>query len=264
MQRWALGLEYDGTPFVGWQWQRNGHSIQAEVEAALSHVAGHPVGTHCAGRTDRGVHALGQVIHFDTQAVRNTRNWLLGLNTRLPDSIAVIWACPVSDRFHARFEAQARRYRYIIANQSLRPALDAQRVSWCRYPLDAMLMHEAAQSLRGEHDFTSLRAKACQAKSPIKRIHSISVQRHGRHIILDVHANAFLHHMVRNIAGVLIAIGRGQQSPEWINAVLASRDRRHPGITAPATGLYFVGADYDPSFNLPNSATQGPIWPLLP
>ncbi len=262
-QRWALGVEYDGSGFVGWQRQKDGPSVQAAVEAALGFVAGHVVELHCAGRTDAGVHATGQVIHFDTTAVREERNWLLGANARLPDAVALLWARPVSRAFHARFAAQARRYRYVIANQAVRPAIQARGLAWWRYPLDAQRMHEAAQFLVGSHDFTSLRATACQAKSSTKTIHSISVTRQGRFVVLDVHANAFLHHMVRNIAGVLIPIGQGRREPDWVRAVLEARDRRASGITAPAGGLYLVGVDYDPIFGLPEAGTQ-PVWPIVP
>ncbi len=262
-QRWALGVEYDGSCFVGWQRQKDGPSVQAAVEEALGFVAGHAVDLHCAGRTDAGVHATGQVIHFDTTAVREERNWLLGANARLPESVALLWAQPVSRAFHARFAAQARRYRYVIANQAVRPAIQARGLAWWRYPLDAQRMHEAAQGLVGSHDFTSLRAMACQAKSSTKTIHSIAVSRQGRFVVLDVHANAFLHHMVRNIAGLLIPIGQGKREAGWVREVLTARDRRASGITAPAGGLYLVGVDYDPVFGLPEAGAQ-PVWPIVP
>jgi tRNA pseudouridine38-40 synthase len=263
VQRWALGVEYDGTPFVGWQRQKDGPSVQAAIEEALGFVAGHSVDLHCAGRTDAGVHATGQVIHFDTTAVRTERNWLLGANAHLPGSISLLWARAVPHSFHARFSAQARRYRYIIANQAVRPAIQAGGLAWWRYPLDARKMHEAAQFLLGRHDFSSLRAAACQARSSVKTIHSISVSRQGRHVVLDIHANAFLHHMVRNIAGVLIPIGQGKRDAEWVREVMEARDRRASGITAPAGGLYLVGVDYDPAFGLPQAGRQ-PVWPIVP
>lgn len=262
-RRWALGVEYDGSCFVGWQRQKDGPSVQAAVEDALGFVAGHAVDLHCAGRTDAGVHATGQVIHFDTTAVREERNWLLGANARLPESVALLWARPVPRAFHARFAAQARRYRYVIANQAVRPAIQARGLAWWRYPLDAQRMHEAAQCLVGSHDFTSLRAMACQAKSSTKTIHSIAVSRQGRFVVLDVHANAFLHHMVRNIAGLLIPIGQGKREVGWVREVLVARDRRASGITAPAGGLYLVGVDYDPVFGLPEAGAQ-PVWPIVP
>lgn len=262
-QRWALGVEYDGNAFVGWQRQKDGPSVQAAVEHALGYVAGHPIELHCAGRTDAGVHATGQVIHFDSTARRQERNWLLGANARLPQTVTLLWARPMPRAFHARFAAHARRYRYVIANQALRPAIQAGKVAWWRYPLDAERMHEAAQGLCGEHDFTSLRAAACQARSAVKTIHSIRVHRQGRYILLDVHANAFLHHMVRNIAGVLIAIGQGKRPVNWVETLLNARDRRASGITAPAGGLYLVGVDYDPVFALP-PPDQPLVWPLFP
>ncbi|AHE98648.1 tRNA pseudouridine(38-40) synthase TruA [Thioalkalivibrio paradoxus] len=262
-QRWALGVEYDGSGFVGWQRQKDGPSVQAAVEQALGFVAGHPVDLHCAGRTDAGVHATGQVIHFDTTALRDERNWLLGANARLPEAVALLWARPVSRDFHARFSAQGRRYRYVIANQAVRPALQARGVAWWRYPLDAGRMHEAAQALLGTHDFSSLRAAACQARSAIKTVHSIRVHRQGRYVVLDVHANAFLHHMVRNIAGVLLPIGQGRRDAGWVHEIMNARDRRASGITAPAGGLYLVGVDYDPVHRLPG-AGQAPTWPVFP
>jgi tRNA pseudouridine38-40 synthase len=251
-QRWALGVEYDGQGFVGWQWQKDGRSVQAELEQALGFVAGHSVELQCAGRTDAGVHATGQVIHLDTTARRVARNWLLGGNARLPASISLQWACPVPETFHARFSARSRKYRYLIANQPMRPAIQEGGLAWWRYALDAPRMHEAAQAFVGTHDFSSLRAAACQAKSAVKTVHAISVTRQGRYVILDVHANAFLHHMVRNIAGVLLPIGQAKRDAGWVREVLEARDRRASGITAPAGGLYLVGVDYDPAFGLPD------------
>ena len=253
MQRWALGVEYDGSDFVGWQRQKDGRSVQAELEQALGFVAGHPVELQCAGRTDAGVHATGQVIHLDTSATRVARNWLLGGNASLPASISLQWAQAVPTAFHARFSARGRKYRYLIANQPMRPAIQAAGLAWWRYSLNAERMHEAAQLFVGTHDFSSLRAAACQAKSAIKTVRAISVTRQGRYVILDVHANAFLHHMVRNIAGVLLPIGQGRRDAGWVLEVLEARDRRASGITAPAGGLYLVGVDYDPVFGLPDS-----------
>jgi tRNA pseudouridine38-40 synthase len=253
LARWAVGVEYDGAPFVGWQRQKDGPSVQAVVEEAIGYVAGHGIDLQCAGRTDAGVHAIGQVVHFDTPSERVERNWLLGGNAKLPESVSLLWARRMPMAFHARFSARARRYRYVIANQPLRPAIQARGLAWWRYPLDVDPMHEAAQTLVGTHDFSSLRAANCQARSAIKTIHSISVRRFGRYIVLDVHANAFLHHMVRNIAGLLIAIGQGKQGTGWVVEALQACDRRASGITAPAGGLYFVGADYDPAFGLPSS-----------
>lgn len=259
VQRWALGVEYDGAEFVGWQRQKDGRSVQAELEAALGFVAGHGVELQCAGRTDAGVHATGQVIHLDTTARREARNWLLGGNARLPRSISLQWALPVPMSFHARFSACGRRYRYLIANQPMRPAIQASGLAWWRHALDARRMHEAAQHFVGTHDFSSLRAAACQAKSAVKTVHSIQVTREGRRVILDVHANAFLHHMVRNMAGVLLPIGQGKRDADWVSEVMAARDRRASGITAPAGGLYLVGVDYDPAFGLPLASSHGGV-----
>ena len=261
-RRWALGVEYDGRGLLGWQRQKDGPSVQAHLEAALGFVANHPVELNCAGRTDAGVHATAQVVHFDTPAPREPHAWILGSNSRLPDGIAVTWAQPVADTFHARFSAFGRRYRYVIANRGVRPALEAGRVSWWRRPLDAERMHRAAQAFFGEHDFSSLRAAACQAKSPVRRVHSLSVWRRGPYVVLDIHANAFLHHMVRNIAGVLLAVGDGRAEADWPLEVLAARDRRASGITAPAGGLYFVHVDYPPEFDLP--IASGPVFDGVP
>lgn len=251
LQRWALGVEYDGRAFVGWQRQKDGPSVQEVLEEALGFVAGHEVGLYCAGRTDAGVHATGQVTHFDTSASRDERSWLLGANSRLPESVSLLWAQQVTKDFHARYSARARRYRYVIANQPLRPAIQAGGLAWWRYPLNASRMHEAAQVFIGTHDFSSLRAAACQARSAVKTVHAISVRREGHYVMVDVHANAFLHHMVRNIAGVLIAIGQGKHEVGWAGEVLEARDRRASGITAPAGGLYLVGVDYAPEFRIP-------------
>ncbi|WP_018873569.1 tRNA pseudouridine(38-40) synthase TruA [Thioalkalivibrio sp. ALJ16] len=262
LQRWALGVEYDGRGLLGWQRQKDGPSVQEHLEAALGYVANHPVELGCAGRTDAGVHATAQVVHFDSPSRREAGAWVLGSNSRLPDGIAVTWARAVPTRFHARFGAFGRRYRYVILNRAVRPALDAGRVSWWRRPLDAERMHYAGQAFVGEHDFTSLRAAACQAKSPMRRVHSLSVRRHGSLVVLDIHANAFLHHMVRNIAGVLLAVGDGRMDTDWPQQVLAARDRRASGITAPAGGLYFVHVDYPAEFELP--VTAGPVYDGVP
>ncbi|WP_051080547.1 tRNA pseudouridine(38-40) synthase TruA [Thioalkalivibrio sp. ALJT] len=261
-RRWALGVEYDGRGLLGWQRQKDGPSVQGHLESALGFVANHPVELSCAGRTDAGVHATAQVVHFDSPSRRAPGAWVLGGNSRLPDGIAVTWAQAVPEGFHARFSAFGRRYRYVILNRAVRPALDAGRVSWWRRSLDAERMHQAAQAFVGEHDFTSLRAAACQAKSPLRRVHSLCVQRRGALVVLDIHANAFLHHMVRNIAGVLLAVGDGRMDTDWPQRVLAARDRRASGITAPAGGLYFVHVDYPAEFVLP--VTAGPVYDGVP
>ncbi|MDF1764130.1 MAG: tRNA pseudouridine(38-40) synthase TruA, partial [Oleibacter sp.] len=237
---------------------------QAALEAAISKVANHPVEVVCAGRTDTGVHATRQVIHFDSPSARSDYGWMMGINTHLPDGVAVQWVSAISDDFHARYKAKARRYRYLIYNQRPRPALMSDQLTWFRYPLDAALMHEAAQHLIGEHDFTSFRAKDCQAKSPIKEMHHIRVERWGKIIMVELECSAFLYHMVRNIVGVLLPIGQGHQPTEWMKEILAMKNRNHLGVTAPGGGLYFVGVQYPEEFSIP-SQPWGPVLlePLL-
>jgi tRNA pseudouridine38-40 synthase len=250
--RIALGIEYDGAGFKGWQLQRHGvRTVQGELEQALAQVAAHPVRVSCAGRTDTGVHAVGQVVHFDTESVREPRNWVLGANVHLPADVAVHWAQLVEDDFHARFSAQARSYRYLILNRPSRSSLLAGRTTWVHRPLDAGRMHQAGQALVGTHDFSSYRAIACQAKSPVRTLHSLNVIRHGELIELRAHADAFLHHMIRNIAGVLTAIGRGERPLEWAAEVLQLRDRTLGGVTAPPDGLYFERVWYPERYRIP-------------
>ncbi|MBS0556833.1 MAG: tRNA pseudouridine(38-40) synthase TruA [Proteobacteria bacterium] len=249
--RIALGIEYDGTDFHGWQRLSHGATVQGAVEAALADIADDPVQVTCAGRTDAGVHARCQVIHFDTQALRTPRGWTLGPNSRLPSSVAVRWAREVPEDFHARFSAQARRYRYTILNRAPRPALESRYVCWERSPLDAAAMHAAAQLLVGEHDFSAFRTVACQARSPMRNVQAIAVSRDGDRVVIDIQANAFLHHMVRNIAGSLRMVGRREQPPQWIAQLLAGRDRRVAGPTSAAQGLVFVGPLYAAHFGLP-------------
>ncbi|MEX0730890.1 MAG: tRNA pseudouridine(38-40) synthase TruA [Aquisalimonadaceae bacterium] len=251
--RLAMGVEYDGRAYAGWQFQRHAPSVQATLERALGRVANMPVSVTCAGRTDAGVHALGQVINFDTTAQRPLRGWLLGVTSQLPDDIAVTWVREVSAEFSARFTATGRSYRYIILPRVTRPGLLNGRVAWTHRTLDAARMDEAAQVLVGEHDFSAFRAIGCQARHPWREITRISVSRHGPYIHLDVSANAFLHHMVRNIAGVLMAIGAGEQPVDWARQVLDGRDRTLGGVTAPAQGLYLVAVDYPETFELPAS-----------
>jgi tRNA pseudouridine38-40 synthase len=248
----ALGLEYDGSGFNGWQSQQRARTVQACVEAALSKVADHPVKAICAGRTDTGVHATGQVAHFSTSATRSLRSWVLGANVNLPPDAAVTWARPVADDFHARFGAISRRYRYIILNREVRPAVSRAKVTWQRRALDEVRMQRAADYLLGEHDFTSFRALACQAKNPVRRVHELSVTRDADCVYIDVHADAFLYHMVRNIAGVLMTIGVGERPAAWTDELLRLRDRARGGVTAPADGLYLVHVAYDPRFGLPD------------
>ncbi|MGE0114063.1 MAG: tRNA pseudouridine(38-40) synthase TruA [Steroidobacteraceae bacterium] len=263
MPRIALGLEYDGSGFSGWQAQTHANGIQSAVETALSFVADHPVAVTCAGRTDAGVHAVMQVVHFDTQARRIERGWVMGANANLPDDISVLWAREVDEAFHARYAALARSYRYVILNRTPRPSLLRKRVCWVREPLDAERMHQAAQCLVGEHDFSSFRAAECQSATPIRCLHRIQVTRSNEYVVIDVTANAFLHHMVRNIAGVLLAVGRGRQDVLWPDAVLQARDRDHAGITAPAAGLYLFGVTYPAQFALPGAPLCS-VWPPGP
>ena len=249
--RIALGIEYDGTSYNGWQRQKNGIGIQQRLEEALSVVADESIEVHCAGRTDTGVHASGQVVHFDTQAERSERGWLLGANTNLPADISVGWVVRVSDEFHARFSATARSYRYRILNRLQRSALHRHRAWWVHQPLDEKRMHEAAQRLIGEHDFSAFRAAGCQAKSATREVTQVSVTRSGDWLTLEISANAFLMHMVRNITGTLAAIGLGEQPVSWAAEVLESRDRTAAGVTAPAHGLTLVSVEYPDEFGIP-------------
>jgi tRNA pseudouridine38-40 synthase len=258
MPRIALGIEYDGSAFRGWQSQESAVGIQSVVESALAAVADHPVEVMAAGRTDAGVHALMQVVHFDTDAQRSDRAWTLGATSNLPKQISVLWARGVSDAFHARYSAQSRSYRYYILNRPIRPAIGADYVSWVREPLDADRMHRAAQLLLGEHDFTSFRAAQCQSRTPMRFVHSITVSRTAEIIELAITANAFLHHMVRNIAGVLIAIGTGERPVEWTREVLETRDRTQGGITAPPGGLYLTAVRYASALQLPSERNERP------
>lgn len=255
--RLAVGIEYAGTRYAGWQRQTSAPSVQSEVEAALTKVADHPVEVVCAGRTDTGVHALAQVVHLDTTATRTMRGWTLGANTHLPPDVAVLWATPVADDFHARFSALARSYRYVILNRTTRSAVLRERTCWWHPPLDAERMHEAAQALVGQHDFTSFRASECQSRVPTRRLEHIAVHRDGEIVALEVTANAFLHHMVRNIAGTLLEVGEGSRPVSWIAEVLAARDRTVSGPTAPAAGLYFTGVRYPEPFGVPPAPPGG-------
>lgn len=258
-QRVAMGIEYDGSGFHGWQMQDGVRTVQASLEAAIAAVADHPVQVHCAGRTDAGVHALEQVIHFDSPARRSERAWVLGTNVNLPPDVAVLWAQAVAADFHARYRAQARHYRYLILCRGSRSALLRDRAVWVRQDLDLGRMRLAAADLVGEHDFSSFRALACQAKSPVRRVHYMELAREGDLIELRIGANGFLHHMVRNIAGVLITIGRGEAEPGWVRELLAQRDRTRGGVTAAAHGLYFVRADYPGEYPLPQRPAPYPI-----
>ena len=232
--------------------------MQGCIERAVARVADHPARVTCSGRTDAGVHALAQVAHFDSDAGRSERSWILGLNSHLPEGASVLWIRPVDESFHARFSAFSRSYRYVILNRWIRPALEARHVSWYRKPLDADRMHKAAQCLLGEHDFSSFRASACQARHAVREIHAISVAREGDFVTLDVTANGFLYHMVRNIAGSLLHVGCGEAPVQWLEDTLEKRDRNQAAPTAPPEGLYFLGARYPDHYGLP---TTPPAFP---
>ena len=249
--KFALGVEYDGSRYHGWQRQKNTReTVQEKVELALSHLATHSVSVTCAGRTDAGVHAFEQVVHFETQKERELHQWVLGTNTNLPDDIRAVWIKPVPDNFHARFSAVARYYRYEILNRWVKSALRRNHVTTIFQPLDESLMQLGANFLLGTHDFTSFRAQACQAKSPVKQIHSIVIKRSGDKIIIDIIANAFLHHMIRNIVGTLLPVGKGEEAPEYIQQVLHAKDRKQAGVTALPNGLYFKGVYYPQKYGL--------------
>lgn len=252
--RVALGLEYCGTAFRGWQSQAGGGTVQDALEAALALIAGQPVGTLCAGRTDAGVHATQQVVHFDAPVERPLSAWVRGVNTHLPDGVAVRWAQPVSDDFHARFCAHGRRYRYLLLNRPQRPGLWQGRVGWFHGPLDLPAMQDACARLPGEHDFSAFRAAGCQAKSPVKLMTQATVRRNGALLVFDFAASAFLHHMVRNLVGTLVHIGKGAQSPDWIDELLQMKDRTLAAPTFSPDGLYFRGPLYEACWGLPEPA----------
>jgi tRNA pseudouridine38-40 synthase len=249
--RIALALEYDGSRFLGWQTQPGGGTVQDALQAALAGIAGAAVQVTCAGRTDRGVHAREQVVHFDTAAARPDSAWVRGANALLPESVAVLWAAAVPEDFHARYSAIARTYRYVLLNRPVRPALAARHAGWYHAPLDVAAMREAARQLVGEHDFSAFRAADCQAKSPVRTLHALDVQARGERVDFVVRANAFLHHMVRNIIGTLIHVGNGRHAPPWAGEVLAARDRSRAAPTFAAEGLYLERVEYAQQWGLP-------------
>ena len=259
--RLALGVEYDGSGFSGWQrlsaagTREPDGSLQTALEAALSRVADARIDTICAGRTDAGVHGQCQVVHFDSDVVRDARGWVLGTTANLPPTMAVRWCVPVAGDFSARFSARARRYRYRILNRSTRPGLQRQYLGWERMPLDAQAMHAAAQALVGERDFSAFRSVQCQATHARRDLQEISVHRRGAEVVVEVQANAFLHHMVRNIVGSLLVVGRGERPPAWIAELLERRDRTVAGPTAPAAGLLFLGPRYPRGCGLPDEVS---------
>ena len=259
--RVALAVEYAGFAFCGFQSQPSRCGVQDALEHAIGEIAGHPGGVSAAGRTDARVHALSQIVHFDTVVVRPLTAWVRGVNTHLPPQAAVLWAQPVAAEFHARFAATARHYTYVLLNRAERPGVSAGRVGWYHRPLDAAAMGAAAELLQGTHDFSAFRAAECQAKSPVKSLARAAITRDGPYVRFDFSANAFLHHMVRNIVGALVEVGAGKQPAEWIAELLAARDRTRAAPTFAAEGLYFAGADYDVGFGLPatvRNVTWGP------
>jgi tRNA pseudouridine38-40 synthase len=251
--RIVLGLEYDGSGFCGWQSQASGLAVQDCLEQALHILAGHEVRVAAAGRTDSGVHALSQVVHFDTVTERPLSAWVRGVNAHLPSSLRVLWAQPVDAEFHARFSAERRSYQYLLVNQPVAPAILHGRAGWFHLPLDVAAMQEAANYLVGEHDFSAFRAAECQAKSPIKQLHCAEVQRKGNHVLFDFSANAFLHHQVRNMIGALIYVGKGKHRPEHMRELLLCRDRTQSPPTFSPDGLYLTGVGYNARWDLPDT-----------
>ena len=257
----AIGIEYDGSRFHGWQSQPSGNTVQDHLERALATIAGEKVRLAAAGRTDTGVHALAQVAHFETSVVRPASAWVRGVNTLLEQAVAVQWAAAVADDFHARYSAVSRTYRYALYNHPVRPALHHGRVGWFHLPLDVDAMRAALAQLSGEHDFSAFRSSECQAKSPVRTLRSCSVERRGAHVSFEFTANGFLHHMVRNIVGCLVYVGKGKHSPEWVAEVLASRDRRLAAPTFAPDGLYLSDVSYAPGWNLPAFESNRVLFP---
>ena len=249
--RIALGVEYDGRSFCGWQSQAEGSTVQDALQYALSQVAGEQISVIAAGRTDTGVHALEQVVHFETQVERPLTAWVRGTNALLPGSIAVLWAHPVPDEFHARFSAHGRSYRYLLINRAVRPAIHAGKMGWFHAPLDVAAMQDASRHLLGKHDFSAFRAAQCQARSPVKQLHQLDISRHGEILVFDLSADAFLHHMVRNIIGCLVYVGKGKHPPSWLSEVLAGRERSLAAPTFAPDGLYLTRIRYEAKWGLP-------------
>ena len=264
MQRFAVGIEFCGIRYKGWQTQEVGiRTVQATLESVLSQIAAHPVHLQGAGRTDAGVHATNMVAHFDSTAIRPIKGWLLGANSSLPKDIALQWIKPVADDFHARFKAQSRRYRYVVYSSPSRPALLHKQVTHAYYPLDVDKMIQAASKFEGTHNFESFRASSCQSKQPVRHVSHCRLIQHGCYLVLDIQADGFLHHMVRNIMGCLLEIGQGMYEIDHIDEIFAAEDRKAAGITAPSDGLYFIQADYPQRFELPQVAL-GPHWLNMP
>lgn len=256
----AMRVEYNGVGYSGWQSNPGVTTVQERVEMAISKVANHPVKVICAGRTDTGVHGVGQIIHFETESQRTITSWIMGCNTYLPKDISISWANSVSEDFHARFSAEKRRYRYVIFNRKVRPALLQDRVTWEYRPLDEKRMFEASRHLLGTHDFTSFRDSQCQAHSPVRTVLRLDITRRQEMVLIDIEANAFLHHMVRNVSGVLLAIGRGEKEPDWAKEVLEARDRTVAGVTAASGGLYFMEVSYPEQYGIPALPPSEMVW----
>ena len=262
--RIALGLEYDGSRFLGWQTQPAGGTVQDVVQTALGVIAGTPVAVTCAGRTDRGVHALEQVVHFDVDVARPESAWVRGVNALLPESVAVQWAREVPAEFHARYAARARTYRYVLLNRAVRPALAARHAGWFHQALDVVAMRAGARHFLGEQDFSAFRSAECQAATPVRTLHSLEIEARGERIDFVLRANAFLHHMVRNIVGTLVYVGAGRQPPDWVAEVLRSRERARAAPTFAAEGLYLERVEYEAHWNLPRRALDAHALPVLP
>jgi len=253
MHRIALGIEYDGSRFLGWQTQPGGGTVQDALEIALSTMAGREVSVTCAGRTDRGVHARGQVVHFDTDAVRPASAWVRGVNAILPESVAVLWSAQMPEAFHARYSARSRTYRYVLLNRPVRAALEARHAGWHHSPLDVEAMRSGARYLAGEHDFSAFRSSECQAKTPVRTLHNLDIEAGDGRIVFTIRANAFLHHMVRNIVGTLVYVGKGRHPPQWVGEVLDSCDRSRAAPTFAPEGLCLEHVEYEAHWNLPRA-----------
>lgn len=260
--RIALGIEYDGSRFLGWQTQPGGGTVQDALEAALSGIANEALAVTCAGRTDRGVHGRAQVVHFDSNAERPDSAWVRGVNALLPEAVAVLWSRRVAPDFHARYSALSRTYRYVLLNRQVRPALAARYAGWQHAPLEVAAMREAVAYLLGEHDFSAFRSAACQAKNPVRTLHAIEIERAGDRIEFTLRANAWLHHMVRNIVGTLAYVGKGKHPPRWMKTVLESRDRSLAAPTFGPEGLYLEAVEYDPRWDIPTTENQKAVLPV--
>ncbi|HUL94527.1 MAG TPA: tRNA pseudouridine(38-40) synthase TruA [Usitatibacter sp.] len=254
--RIALGLEYDGAAFCGWQTQPGGCGVQDHLERALAKFVASPVETTAAGRTDAGVHASAQVVHFDSPVERDENSWVRGTNSHLDESARVLWARTVPGDFHARFSALSRTYRYLLLDDPVAPAILRRRVGWYHKALDVAAMQEGARTLLGEHDFSAFRDAQCQAKSPVRQLQAVEVERRGVLVVFTFRANAFLHHMIRNVVGSLVYVGAGKQAPAWMGELLASKDRRLAAPTFMPDGLYLAGVEYDRAFGLPQFRAQ--------